>query len=66
MSSSAIAVYDGGANLPEPDTAPAADAATRAIAAIRQFSTDGVQRRTKTVNGPAPYPPRTRRSPRTA
>ncbi|QHN18532.1 hypothetical protein GII30_17270 [Gordonia amarae] len=56
MSSSAIAVYDGGANPPEPDAAGVSDAAAPRRASVRQFNSDGVQQRTNTVNGPRALP----------
>ena len=56
MSGTTIAVYDGGANPPEPDTAPVADSAAPRRAAVRQFSVDGVQQRTNTVNGQQSLP----------
>ena len=56
MSSSAIAVYDGGANPPEPDAAGVSDSAAPRRAAVRQFNSDGVQQRTNTVNGPRALP----------
>lgn len=53
MSSSAIAVYDGGGNRPQP---PADNTAGPTGPAIRQFSTDGVPTATNTVAGPAAPP----------
>ncbi|MEE4021764.1 hypothetical protein V1Y59_01630 [Gordonia sp. PKS22-38] len=57
MSSSAIAVYDGGANPPMPTSdTPAPGSPAPTAPTIRQFTTDGVPSATNTVNG-AQHPP---------